>query len=104
MATMTESSGPTRSWQAGLAAGLAIVTCYGTAAVVALLAALGVSVALNQRLWAGLIVLFTIMALIALARSYWRHRRIGPLALAVAGAMVILWVMYGPYSARRQRS
>jgi hypothetical protein len=95
---MSEHAGPKRAWLAGLAAGLAIVSCYGTAAVVALLAALGVSVAINQRLWAGVIVSLTIIALMVLVRSRSRHLSKGPLALGVAGATLILWVMYGPFS------
>ena len=95
---MAKRSSRGRGWQAVLAAGLAIVSCYGTAAVLALLAALGVSLAINQRIWAGVIVFFTIIAVAALAGSYLRHRRVGPLALGGAGTILILWVMFGPYN------
>ena len=95
---MIKRWGVKRPWQAGVATGLAIVACYGTAFAVAILAAFGVSVVLNQHLWAGLIVSFMIIALIALARSWRRHRRIGPLALAAGGGILIVWVMYGSYS------
>jgi len=95
---MTKRPGVKRAWQAGMAIGLAIVACYGAAFAVAILAAFGVSVALNQHLWAGLIVSFMIIALIALARSWRRHRRIWPLALAAGGGMLIVWIMYGSYS------
>ena len=82
---------------AGLATGFAVVACYGTAVVVTLLSLLGVSIALNQRVWAGAVTTFAALAAGAIASSYPRHHMIAPIASAGAGLALIFWVMFVSY-------
>jgi len=87
-----------RPWLPGAATALAALSCYGTTAAIALLSALGVSIAVDGRIWAGAISLFAAAAAIATAAGYRRHRAIGPSLLAAGGLAAILWAMYGSYS------
>jgi rhodanese-related sulfurtransferase len=86
------------SWVPGAATALAILSCYGTAAAIGLLSLLGVSLALDEGIWAGAISVFATLAAIAIAASYRRHRIVGPTAIAALGLGLILWVMFGSYS------
>lgn len=86
------------SWFARAATVLAILSCYGTTALIGLLSLLGVSLALNEGIWAGAISVFAALAAIAIAVSYRRHRVIGPTVVAALGFVLILWTMYGSYS------
>jgi rhodanese-related sulfurtransferase len=86
------------SWLPGVATILAVLACYGTTLVVVLLSLLGVSIAVNERAWAGAISAFAALATIAIAASYRRHRSIWPTVIAVPGLALILWAMYGSYS------
>jgi rhodanese-related sulfurtransferase len=86
------------SWFPRAATTLAVLSCYGTTVLVALLSPLGVSLALDEGVWAGAIGVFAALATIAIAASCRRHRIIGPTAIAALGLGLILWVMYGSYS------
>ena len=86
------------AWLPGAATALAIVSCYGTTLLIGLLSLLGISMAVNERAWAGAISVFALLAAIAIAASYLRHRVIGPTISAAIGLGLILWVMYGSYS------
>jgi arsenite methyltransferase len=86
------------SWLPGAAAALAIVSCYGTALLVAALSLLGVSVAINERAWAGAISLFAGLAVILIGLSGWKRRIAGPALVGGVGLALILWTMYGAYS------
>lgn len=86
------------SWFPGAATALAILSCYGTAAVIGLLSLLGVLLPLDEGAWATAISIFAALATIAIAVSCRRHRIIGPTVVAVLGLGLILWVMYGSYS------
>lgn len=86
------------SWWPGAATALAVLSCYGTTALIGLLSLLGVSLAIDERAWAGAIAVFSLLAAIAIAVSYQRHRAIGPAISATIGFVLILWVMYGSYS------
>ncbi len=83
---------------APLATALSLIACYGTLAAVALLGALGVSIALNEAVWAGAIVLFAALAVVALALRWRRHGRGLPVLLALAGLALIVFAMYVSYS------
>jgi rhodanese-related sulfurtransferase len=85
-------------WLPGAATALAIISCYGTTLLIGLLSLLGISLAVDERAWAGAIGVFSAMAAIAIAVSYRRHRVIGPAISAVVGLALILWVMYGSYN------
>lgn len=85
------------SWLPGAATAMAILSCYGTTVLIGLLSLLGISLAIDERVWAGAISLFAVLATITIAGSYRRHRAVGPIALGVIGLGLILWVMYGAY-------
>ncbi len=86
------------AWLPGAATALAIFSCYGTTLLIGLLSLLGISLAVDQRAWAGAIGVFSLLAAIAIAVSYRRHRVSGPAISAAVGLVLILWVMYGSYS------
>jgi arsenite methyltransferase len=82
----------------GLAASLlAIAACYGTLAVLAILSLMGATLTLHEGAWAGAIVVFALLALAGIALGRQRHGRSAPTALALAGAALILWVMFAYY-------
>lgn len=86
------------SWFPRAATALAVLSCYGTTALIALLSLLGVSFALDEGAWATVISIFAALAAVAIAVSYRRYRIIGPAVVAALGLALILWVMYGSYS------
>lgn len=87
-----------RAWLAPLAAVLSLLACYGTLAAIALLGVLGIGIALDETLWAGAIVFFAALTVLALGLRRRRHGRALPLALAVAGLGLIAFAMYVAYS------
>ena len=86
------------SWLGSLTSLLAVVTCYGTLAAVALLSVMGVSVGLNEGLFIKIITGLLVVALLGMAYSFRTHRHPAPLVLSVAAAAVLVWVFYGTYS------
>lgn len=84
-------------WLAPLAAALSVLACYGTLAAIATLGALGVTLALNNMIWAGAVVIFAWLALPALWLSRRRHGLLLPLVLAIGGAAMITFVMLVSY-------
>ncbi len=86
------------SWFPRAATALAVLSCYGTTVLIGLLSLLGVSLALDEGVWAGAISVFAALATIAVAASYRRHHIIGPTVIAALGLALILWAMYGSYS------
>ena len=97
---MTETS-PIASkldWLASVATILSIVACYGTLLVIGALSLLGISLALNTGVWAGVIVLFAILAVAGIALGYQQHHELIPLILAFVGAALIVWVMFGSFN------
>lgn len=85
-------------WLGLTASLLAVAACYGTLAVVAILSAMGVRLTLHEGTWAGAIVFFAILALVAIALGRQRHGRSAPTTLTLAGAVMILWVMLAQYA------
>lgn len=82
----------------GLAASLmAVAACYGTLAVLATLSLMGVTLTLHEGAWAGAIVFFSLLALAGVALGRQQHGRFAPTALALAGATLIVWVMFAQY-------
>ena len=98
---------PRRIWRriqrrglTGLAAlALALLSCYGTLALVALLPLLGLGLALDERLWAGTITLFVLLSLGALAAGL--RRRVGPLPLMLGslGGGLVCYALFVDYRA-----
>lgn len=87
----------TRDWIAPAAAAMSLVACYGTLAAIALLGALGVTIALNDALWAGAIVVFAWLTLLALWLRKRRNRLLWPIALAAIGVALITFTMMVTY-------
>jgi rhodanese-related sulfurtransferase len=85
-------------WLAGAATGLAVISCYGTGFLIGVLSLLGVSVALNERAWAGAISVFAVLAAALIGVSSWRRRVVHPAVIAAVGLALILWTVYGAYS------
>ena len=83
------------SWLAGAGTLLSLIACYGTLALVALLSAMGVTLALNVHVWAAVIVAFALLALLGVSLGYRRHRKANPVRLAVVGTALVTWAMFG---------
>ncbi|MCG6658171.1 methyltransferase domain-containing protein [Halomonas campisalis] len=84
----------------GMAAlALALVSCYGTLALVGLLPLLGIGLTLNEGAWAGTITLFVLLTLLTLAAGYRHHRHLGPTLLAAAGSGTVLYALFIDYQA-----
>lgn len=81
-----------------LATALSLIACYGTIAAIALLGALGVTVALNEAAWAGAIVLFAGLATAAIFMRWRKHHQHLSLVLAAVGFLLIACAMYVSYS------
>ncbi len=77
---------------------LAIVACYGSLALLALMSALGVSMTLNEGLWAGAIVLFAYLACTVIAIGFKKHRSFKPILIAILGAAILTYTMYVNYT------
>ena len=75
-----------------------MLACYGTIALVAILSLLGVTLAVDHVALAGLISVFAVVAAVVILLSAVRLRKFGPAFLAVAGAGLILWAMWGHYN------
>ena len=67
------------------ATALAVLSCYGTTPLIALLSLLGASLALDEAVWAAVISVLAALAALAIAVSYRRHRIVGPTLAAAAG-------------------
>lgn len=83
----------TGDWLAPLATALSLVACYGTLATIGLLGALGVTIVLNETVWAWAIVLFSGLTLAVLLVRRHRHGRLAPAALAGIGLLLIGFAM-----------
>jgi len=83
------------SWLAGAGTLLSLAACYGTLGLIALLSALGFTIAVNNHVWAAAIVAFALLAVLGVALGGMKHRKTGPLFLAITGAALVTWAMYG---------
>ncbi|MCK6454351.1 MAG: MerC family mercury resistance protein [Alphaproteobacteria bacterium] len=86
------------AWLPRAATVLAILSCYGTTALISILALLGISLAVDQGAWAVAIGFSTALAVLAIAASARHHRRYGPTAAGALGLALVLWVMFGSYA------
>ncbi len=77
---------------------VALITCYGTLGAIALMSALGVSMALNNDVWAGTIILFATVTTIIIAMGIKKHRSLIPMLIAVVGTCVLIYTMYIQYN------
>jgi hypothetical protein len=83
---------------AGVLAGLSILTCYGTLALVALLGLIGIQLDIHEGIWATVIVVLAWAAVAGIAREYLSLGAKGPLVLAILGALLITAVMFVTYN------
>jgi hypothetical protein len=88
----------TGDWLAPLATALSLVTCYGGLAAIGLLGALGVTIVLNEAVWAGAIVLSAGLTFAVLLVRRRRHGRLFPAALAGVGFLLIGFSMLVSYN------
>lgn len=83
---------------AGIAAVvMAILACYGTLAVAALLPLLGVRLAVNETAWSGTILLFVMLAVVAIAAGIRRHGSLLPAAAAAVGGGLVAYALLVDY-------
>ncbi len=82
----------------GVVVVLSVVVCYGTLALVTLLALVGVTLTINEGAWATAIVVLAWIAVLAIGVNIRRHRNFGPFVLADIGALLVSWVMFVDYS------
>jgi SAM-dependent methyltransferase len=75
----------------------ALLACYGTMALLALLSLLGLSVTLDQGLWAATIAGAATLAVVATAFNLTRHGQPWPLVVAGLGTAAIGYAMFGTY-------
>ena len=78
----------------GVAVTLSIVACYGTLALIAGLSLGGLSISVNEGVWATVIVVLAWVAVLGMGVNIPRHHRLGPFVLADIGALLVSWVMF----------
>ncbi len=92
-----------RLWSRGIvgviAAGLAVLACYGLLALTALLPLVGIRLGLDQTAWVAVIVVFTLLTLLAVLAGFRRHRSVLPGSAAIAGSGLILYALLVDYGA-----
>ncbi len=71
----------------------ALAACYGTLALAGALGAAGLAVPLNARIWAGAIVVFALLAPLALARGRRFHGAWGPSMVSAVGALLVVYAI-----------
>jgi len=82
-------------WLAGAGTLLSLLACYGTLGLIAILSLMGVSLAINVQVWAGVIVAFALIAVAGVALGYRLHRNPAPAVMALSGVLLVIWAMYG---------
>jgi len=80
-----------------VAAGTALLSCYGILALLALLSVLGTMVELDPGLWAATVAGAAGLATVATALNVRRHRKPWPLLTSMLGAGAVVYVMFGSY-------
>jgi len=86
------------AWLGSAASLFAVVACYGTLAAVALLAATGVSVDLNEGTLVIFITVLLGLAIAGMVYSFRLHRHPGPLTVSILSVAMLSWVFYGSYT------
>lgn len=77
--------------------GLALLTCYGTLAGVGLLTVLGFRLALDETVWAGAIVAFTLITVAVIVAGIRRHRAYTPALMAILGGGAVVYAVLIDY-------
>lgn len=76
---------------------LALLSCYGTLAILALFSMLGMTLMIREDIWAGIIMVFVSLSAIVVALGIKQHRKVAPLISAVIGVMLIIYSMIITY-------
>lgn len=76
---------------------LALLTCYGTLAMVTLMPLIGIGLAVNEGTWAMAIALFVLLTLATLAAGVRRHHSAGPPVLALIASAIVLYALFVEY-------
>ena len=77
---------------------LALLSCYGTLAVITLLSMLGITLAVQEDIWTGTIMFFVLLSACIVASGKKKHHIVGPLILAVFGVILIAYLMFITYN------
>ena len=77
---------------------LALIACYGTLALVGLLGVMGISMGVNENIWAGAIIFFAVAASVVTAIGIRKHGSVWPFAVSIAGAGILIYTMCVNYS------
>ncbi|GGX85978.1 hypothetical protein GCM10007160_11480 [Litchfieldella qijiaojingensis] len=78
---------------------MALLTCYGTLAVVAGLPLLGLGLRLSEGTWASAIALFVLLTLAAIAAGIRRHRAPGPTLIGMIATGILFYTLFVDYYA-----
>lgn len=81
-----------------VAAAASLVACYGTLALVGVLAMFGLTVSVNEAVWAAAIAGAALVAVAATGFNARRHRQPWPLAISGLGASLIVYAMFVSYN------
>jgi ubiquinone/menaquinone biosynthesis C-methylase UbiE len=76
----------------------AVIACYGTLAMVALFSVLGVTLSVNEHLWAAAIVIFAVCAAGIIALGKRKYDSFIPMVFALMGTAILIYTMYISYS------
>ncbi len=76
---------------------MAVIACYGTLALAAVMGMLGISMAVNEGIWAGAIILFAILACGVIALGMRKHHSPKPVIVAIIGTAILVYTMYINY-------
>lgn len=94
MTTNTQKDSGKLGWLPGAAAILAFIACNGLFIIVAILSVFGITIAINPHVQAAVISLFAVLTLCFVFLGYRKHGVLGPMILAVIGAVIIVGTMY----------
>lgn len=73
---------------------LSLLSCYGTLAALGALSALGMTLSLNEVLWASTIFFFALLTAVIVVTGRRRHRRWPPAVVAITGVLLVGYVMW----------
>ncbi len=85
------------AWLGSAATLFSLAACYGTLAAIGLLGVLGITIALNETLWAGVIIAFAVLAVGSFCLSLRCHRQPWPTLIGGFGVAILGYTMYIQY-------
>jgi arsenite methyltransferase len=77
---------------------LALLACYGTLVVLALLSMIGITLVVREDVWAGTIMLFVLLSASVVVLGIKRHHVVALLVPVVIGVTLIAYVMFSTYN------